>query len=661
MNFFEHQDVAQRKTKWLVYAYIFTVVLIVVSVDTVALLVLQATGKSKGRPGEFMELQFPALAGITGVILFIVWLGTYLKSRQLQAGGSAVAEMLGGREIYHGSQDPLERQVWNVVEEMALASGTPVPGVYLLDEELAINAFAAGTTLDDAVIGISRGCATKLSRDELQAVVAHEFSHILQGDMQLNVKLISTLAGITLISHVGYLIIRSMGNSSGRSRSSSNEKGGGGGQIVVIGLAMYVLGAIGAFAAAIIQSAISRQREFFADASGVQFTRNPNGMSGALRAIAGLSRGSKLESPHAGEVRHMFFGQGVKTMFSTHPPLEKRILRIEGESATDLLDPSRESTAGMSAAGGGNAALAGVAGFAGGGGTVGGGLPVAALAGAAAATGSVSLASSVGEPTPAHVEYAHQLIEEMPEAVRKAVAEAYSARAVVLCLLLDEDEQIRARQLSCITGSADRGLRATVDQLLPDFGEVDVRMRVPLLDMAKASLREMTSAQYKDFKKLFQEIVEADDRLSLFEWMVTNSLVKHLDGHFGSVSRKSGSKLKLPACKDELRFVLSALAHAGEAGDQEARRSYDAASRSLGFSIGELVPRKECRVARLSNAVGRLARLKLECMKKVLGACVLGIASDGEVSQLEAELLRVFSETMGCPVPPLLPGQKLGV
>ncbi len=661
MNFFEHQDVAQRKTKWLVYAYIFTVILIVVSVDAVALLVFQVSGKARGRPGQFQELQLPALAAITGIILFIVWLGTWLKNRELRAGGSAVAEMLGGREIYHGSQDPLERKVWNVVEEMSLAAGTPVPGVYLLDEELAINAFAAGTTLDDAVIGISRGCATKLSRDELQAVVAHEFSHILQGDMRLNVKLISTLAGITLISHVGYLIIRSMGNSSGRSRSSSNDKGGGGGQIVAIGLAMYVLGAIGAFAAAIIQSSISKQREFFADAAGVQFTRNPNGMSGALRAIAGLSLGSRLETPRAGEVRHMFFGQGVKTMFSTHPPLEKRILRIEGESATDLLDPSRESTAASPIAAGVTGGVAGVAGFAGSSGGAGSGLPVAALAGAAATVGSVSLAGSVGEPTAAHVEYAHQLIKKIPGEVREAVVEAYSARAVVLCLLMDEDEQIRASQLACIAESSDRGLRAIVDQLLPHFGDVDVRMRVPLLDMSKASLREMTAAQYSEFKSLFKAIVEADKRLSLFEWMVTNSLVKHLDGHFESVSRKAGAKIKLAACKDELRFLLSALAHAGEAGEEESRRSYEAASRNLGLSLGDLMPRKECRVSRLSNAVARLAQLKLESMKKVLGACVRGIASDGEVSQLEAELLRVFSETMGCPVPPLLPGQKLGV
>ena len=209
--------------------------------------------------------------------------------------------------------------------------------------------------------------------------------------------------------------------------------------------------------------------------------------------------------------------------------------------------------------------------------------------------------------------------------------------------------------------SADGGLRAIVDQLLPHFGDVDVRMRVPLLDMSKASLREMTAAQYSEFKSLFKAIVEADKRLSLFEWMVTNSLVKHLDGHFESVPRKAGAKIKLAACKDELRFLLSALAHAGEAGEEESRRSYEAASRNLGLSLGDLMPRKECRVSRLSNAVARLAQLKLESMKKVLGACVRGIASDGEVSQLEAELLRVFSETMGCPVPPLLPGQKLGV
>ena len=647
MNFFEQQDIARRKTNWLVFAYMGTVVGIVLSVDVVAFLVLSAGAGSRGR--NPFELYVGGLILVTVVVLFVIWLGQYLKKRELRMAGPAIAEALGGRQVFASSRNALDRKVWNVVEEMALASGMPVPEIYLLDDEEGINAFAAGTSLDDAVIGITHGCATRLSRDQLQGVVAHEFSHIVSGDMRLNVKLVATLAGITLLSHVGYIILRSTAGGSNRRSSSNSKDGGGGGQIVLIGLAMYVLGGIGAFAAAIIQSAISKQREFFADAAAVQFTRDPGGIGGALRAIGGFSGGSRLENSRAGEVRHMFFGQGIGTMFSTHPPLEKRIQRIDGGADLETVAEPAPQTSGQ-------AAVAGVAGFSGASATR---RPVAAIAATAtvAAGTTVSLKKMIGKPTAAHVKYSQQLLKEIPDEVRRAVTEVYDARGVVLCLLLDKDEGIRARQLESIAATGDAGLASCVKKLWPQFAQVDERMRVPLLDIAKGSLKGMTCDQYKAFKSVFEDLVQADERLSLFEWMVTKSLVSHLDANFLGARKKRASRT-LASCREHLNLVLSALAHASGGADTVAKQSYTTAVNSLGVALEPLRARRECRVSDLTIAMDQLAALRPSDMEKFLGACVVGIASDRKVSQLEAELLRVLSETLGCPVPPLLPGQQ---
>ena len=332
MNFFDHQDVARKKTQWLVYAYTLTLVLIVSAVHLVVI-----AGLNLSMKGDSIQLatdswfdvgmNLRVLAIVAPTVLLAVFIGSAVKKRELRGGGAVIAEWLGGRQIYHGSKDPIDRKVWNVVEEMAIASGTPVPAVYLLDDESGINAFAAGVTVDTAVIGVTLGCAKELSRDELQGVIAHEFSHISHGDMRLNMKLIGTLAGITLLTHIGYLMLRSLGGGSSSRRRRSSGKDEGGGAVVFIaavGVGLYLIGIIGALAASLIQAAISRQREFLADASAVQYTRNPLGIAGALRAIGNLPRGSKLDSSQAGEVRHMFFSQGLSTAFATHPPLDQK-------------------------------------------------------------------------------------------------------------------------------------------------------------------------------------------------------------------------------------------------------------------------------------------------------------------------------------------------
>src|SRR5262245_17240777 len=319
-DFFQQQDSARRRTFLLVVYFVLAAVILIALGDRLVLVVgLYGAGKpvSWWQP----ELLLLVAAGV-GVV---VGGASAFKVAQLASGGQAVALMMGGAEVPGTTTDPREKRLLHIVEEMALAAGVPVPPVYVLDEP-GINAFAAGYAPGDAVVAVSRGCLNFLTRDELQGVVAHEFSHILNGDMRLNVRLIGLIFGIIALSLIGRMLMLT----SGRRSSGRNNSGAG---LVLLGLGIFALGMVGAFFGRLIQAAVSRQREYLADASAVQFTRNPDGIAGALKKIGGLQEGSRIENPRAEEVGHMFFASafkhGVTGLLATHPPLEDRIRRID--------------------------------------------------------------------------------------------------------------------------------------------------------------------------------------------------------------------------------------------------------------------------------------------------------------------------------------------
>ncbi len=328
MDFFEHQDQARRNTTKLIFLFVVAIAAMILAFYMVAIFTLQDVAEGDFRlihPGLFML--------VTALTLGMIGCGTFTKMLELRRGGIAVAESLGGRKLRPQTEDFKQTQLLNVVAEMALASGTPVPTVYLLAEETGINAFAAGYAPDDAVIGVTQGCLEQLTREELQGVIAHEFSHIINGDMRLNLKLMGVIQGLLYIYILGRMFLDSSSRSQRHSRHSNDNEGGG--KLMVFGLAMVVIGGIGLMFGRLIKSGVSRQREFLADASSVQFTRNPNGIAGALRRIGGFTYGSKLRSPKAEEASHMFFGEALNpglmnSWMATHPPLQERIRRITG-------------------------------------------------------------------------------------------------------------------------------------------------------------------------------------------------------------------------------------------------------------------------------------------------------------------------------------------
>src|SRR5690554_1603421 len=322
VNFFEHQQQAKRNTGLLIFLFAIAFLLIVGLVGVITAAVFGGIGVSQN--GDYV-FSWQPIVWVTAIVGGGILTAMLMKWLSLKPGGHVVAESLGGVQIAPNSSDPLERRILNVVEEMAIAANMPVPAVYLLPQEANINAFAAGYESKDAVIGLTRGAVETFSREQLQAVVAHEFSHILNGDMRLNIRLIAALAGILLIAHVGRMFLHS-------ARFSSARRRGNGNALPLVGLGLIIIGYIGVFFGNIIKAAVSRQREYLADAAAVQFTRNPEALSGALQQIGARQNGSRVQHTNADETAHLFFGQALSswfTLLATHPPLDKRIKRIQ--------------------------------------------------------------------------------------------------------------------------------------------------------------------------------------------------------------------------------------------------------------------------------------------------------------------------------------------
>jgi Zn-dependent protease with chaperone function len=587
------------------------------------------------------DVAFALMAGAGSLLL--IGGGSLFKVAQLSGGGHVVAENLGGRRIFPDTTDPVERRVLNVVEEMALASGVPVPPVFLLADEEGINAFAAGYSPSDAVVAVTRGTAEQLSRDELQGVIAHEFSHILNGDMRLSIRLIGVLHGILLIGLIGRIMLRLASNSRGSSRS----KGGNAAlYMVLVGLALLILGYLGTLIGNLIKAAVSRQREFLADASAVQFTRNPTGLAGALKRIGAAVTGSRLKAANASEASHMYFAKGVwegiTGLTATHPPLKERIRRLDpqwdGTFAVEPVTPAQFSKGSKLAAGlvGAEAAIEEEPKI----------VPLAVVSHAA---------DQVGDPTERHRRYAAALVDSLPEAVRQSVREPYGARAVLFGLLLDRNAEIRDNQLTTLREQATADVFELTQKLIPDLDALDVRARLPLVDLALPSLRAMSPSQYRDFLNCFKKIVAADDRLGLFEWTLYRVLLRHLRPQFEKTAAPRPARYGLERMGPQCSILLATLAHADNRRAEAPAAFARGAAKLPGVEV-RLLDSAECGLEPLSRALDDLAHVADKKRRHVVDACAACICADREVTVAEAELLRGVCDMLDCPMPPLLPG-----
>ena len=546
MDFFERQRQAKKKTGVLVFLFCVAVLLISLLNFLIIAAVIPFMGEDRKREGfDFSTLQDPSLAALVvlGTFVVIFLAGLYRKS-QLSGGGSSIASMMGGRLVNMASTDPDEQKLMNVVEEMAIASSVPMPEVYVMDGEKGINAFAAGYTVDDAVIGVTDGCMRRLQRDELQGVIAHEFSHILNQDMRLNFRLIAVVFGLLVLAQLGRLMMRIGFHSSGNRSSRSRNEGGGAALIGIAGLGIMASGGLGILMGNLIKSAVSRQREYLADSSAVQFTRNPEGLSGALKKIGALSGGSRLITPHADEASHMFFGNGMReswfSITSTHPPLLERIQLLEpsfdGDFSEVKFDERRSPAAKAKASK--QQPLPGIT-IPGMGDAFGQALPPVVMGLAAAGQAQVEVASagtiadSIGNPTPQHVDFAAALLKSLPEAVREAARDTHDACALVFALLLDpKDGPVQKKQLGQVEDLFGEQMAKATLKLSGEVAKLDPRAKLPVANLAIGALRRMAREQFDSFTHLLETLAAADEQLDLFEFSLSKLVIRPLEPHF---------------------------------------------------------------------------------------------------------------------------------
>ena len=567
--------------------------------------------------------------GAVGALACIA-IGAIREIIRLRDGGEALAELAGGRPVPSATQEPLERRLLNVVEEMAIASGVRVPKVYVLDGEGAINAFAAGRDVSSAVIGVTRGALERLSRDELQGVIGHEFSHILNGDMGLNLRMIGVLAGIVVIGSVGAFVMRS-------TRGSSKNSGG----VVLFGLALFIIGYTGLFCARLIKAAVSRQREFLADASSVQFTRNPDGLAGALDQIRTAPAGALIGGRYAEEMSHMFFGQALSLarLFATHPPIGERILRINPRflavqyrarrdlQAEGTVPPEKSSPGGRRSAD----------------------------LGVAWDRSAAESAALVGALDAGKRDHAARLLAAIPEGLRASLREPAGAAAAVAALLAAPKDDVLEQQLEALRAA---GLAAMVEpvraaaQLTRGLSEA---FHLPLVDLALPALKSAPEDLRKTLIGTLQALAYADRRVSLHEFVVL-SLMRY---QLAAAPTGAAGRKRLADMAPEVGLLVAVIARAGTRADATGERSealdqaIAAGGKELGIDFGA------ARAANLSlEAVGgaleaarELAPLEKARLVKGLFAAV---TADGVIRVGEAGLMRLVGAVLDCPLPPLI-------
>lgn len=647
MNFFEQQDIAQRNTRRLV----FLLCLAVISLIAITTLLVATTFyymEENGRrylentsawQGITQTMSWQMIAGISTAVVSVIFLGSFYKLIQLSGGGRAVAETLGGRPLNVQNANGDEKKILNVVEEMAIASGTPVPPVYIIEDE-AINAFAAGHTPQDAVIGVTRGCIRILSRDELQGVIAHEFSHIFHGDMKLNMRLVALLNGILLLGLIGEFLLRSSNRRSGF-RSSKNKSPAA---MLGLGVGLVIIGYTGTFFGNLIKAAVSRQREFLADASAVKFTRNPDGIAGALKKLGGYVGGSQMDAANSSEFSHMFFGEGSNSLFSamaTHPPLTERIKRIDphwdGEfSHIDVHDGSENSyiEEGRHFSEEGNHS------------------PIEFSSPKTAIEFAVTVdqaLQSIGQPNESHIAYAQQTLNTINQQLHDATHNPWEAQALMLGLLLDKKIETQTKQWQLLSTLYSDVQMQSLKPWALQASLLEPRFRLPLLELSLPALKELSPAQYELFKSAMIRLIQADTNIELIEWSLFRIITHNLEPKKSSTHLVDLAQLKKEACT-----LLSAIANAGSASVSQAQTAFNSSKSIIGFDEVFLMNESDYTMMDLDIAVTRLNSIKPLQKPKLLKAMSQCVTADQQITVVEAELFRAIADALDCPVPPLI-------
>jgi Zn-dependent protease with chaperone function len=645
MNFFENEDRARRKTSELMVLFVISVIFTVVGVN-VAVYGLYLLSDSSLH--QYHRVQEPfddsdqtaaqpiqtsqLLLGTTAITLLIIFAGSAYKTLQLRGGGPTVAQLVGGRPIIPNSTDPQEKILRDVVEEMSIASGVPMPRVFILDREDGINAFAAGHSSSDAVIVVTHGAMTLLSRDELQGVIAHEFSHILNGDMKLNLRTMCLLHGILVISLTGYVLFRVVPYTNTR-----NSKGSGAIlALLLLGVVLAIVGWIGHVCAGLIQAAISRQREFLADASAVQFTRNPNGIANALKKLGKYSEKSRVYNAQAIGAAHMFFGEiagfSFSQLMSTHPPIPDRIRAID-PTWDGKFDPANMSHL-LQEYAGKKVPLAAEE------------RPIVARIGEPLHP----MIQSAGNISPQHLIMAAGLLAAIPDDIAAPARDPFSARAVVFALLISDDPAFHSQQFAIVQKNTEPACVDQLNKLLPQISVLDEAAHLTLLNQTLPALRRLSPPQSLQFRETIKALIEADGKVTLFEYTLHRMIEKQLRPP--DAARAPIQFFAVDAVAGEASLLLSALAAASSTDPD----------RVFGIGAARFNPDKPLAsvkvggLASIDAALQKMSQSSPAVKQRFIDAAAHTVTADGEVNIAEAELLRAMAITLDVPLPPLVSG-----
>lgn len=647
MDFFEEQAQARRRTVRLGVLFALAVVGVMAAVYILSLSLYllfaqepAALGTVTGSAYPVGSLRFswwnPTVFWFScGGAGLVIGLGAAYKSAQLRSGGAAVATDLGGRKVDPDTTRLDERRLLNVVEEMAIASGVPAPEVYVLDDEAGINAFAAGKTTSDAVIAVTRGALQTLGRQELQGVIAHEFSHILNGDSRINMRAMGLLHGVFLLSLIGRFLLRG-------ARGSGKKEGGA---LLLVGLGLLLIGSLGVLFGRMLQSAISRQRELLADASAVEFTRDTDGLVGALKKIGGLSAHSFLRTPRADEASHMFFSEAMRRlrlfarMFRTHPPLDERIRRLEPQWNGQFPEVDMPSIAeGMSTPPGPPAG------------------DLFAFAESPSEEAVNDAIQHIGSPRPEQIQFARSLHAALPEIWRHAVHQAPMAQAMVFGLLLSQDEIRRGTELVALAEGTDAPTADLALRFHAESRELSSAHKIALVDIMMPTLRGLSVEEWDRFRVAIDALMRSDRHIDLFEYTLSRMIQRHLARFFEERGPTAVQHRSLKRLQPDARVLLSTLARTGSRNEEEATIAFRHGVHTLPLrgEAARLLPTSRCTLAAVDEALARYDAATPALKRSLMLACASAVMADDRVTDSEAELLRAIGDGLDCPVPPFV-------
>jgi Zn-dependent protease with chaperone function len=606
VDFFARQEASRRTSRALVGVFLLAFVLVALATTIVVTAALRLYTENNS-----------------------LFLGTESWSQWL---GGHVALSLGGTRVTGDGNDPLERRFVNVVEEIALAAGLPVPEIYVLEQESAINAFAAGRTGKDAAIAVTRGALERLTRSELQGVIAHEFSHILNGDMRLNQQLIGLSFGILVLSLIGRWLLRSMRYS----RPSRGRNGGGIAAAMAIAVALLIIGWIGVLLSRLIKAGVSRNRERLADASAVQFTREPDGLAGALKKIGGYS--ARIESVDTEEVSHMLFegrSSAFAGWFATHPPLLERIRTLEPDFDPRDLPTSVEP------------------------------LPLprtaeAAESGAAGLVGASALAQASASPLERAGEIAgpagRALHEAIPDELRHATRSREGSLLLIVALAVSSDAATRSKQLAFVEQQLGATRTDLCKRLLGELDRAAAELRLPLLELTLPALRQRPHAELTYLAELTSRVQALETTPRLFDFVLMRLVRAYLRDVHGVAPAPRRTTRALDA-REAVRVLLATVAAFGTEQASAARAAYAAGIASVGWTAEAGAPTFEPPAAlrdleRLDAALAALGSIRPREKQRVLRGVFAAIRADAVTATEERELFRVIAVALDCPLPP---------